>query len=458
MSAVIFAAHRRGKDDIAVYAHIMQRSVCDDRKDIREGEKMGLLEKFALKAAVSMVRAGAKKNGSEASQFERLSKSATSTSFTKDEVAIRTLLENTTGGVRNKVQVTYPKYDFEVTLLETKTLLSDNRTKNPYTAEVRFFIALPNAETLLTERYDSIGETINGAVAGAVKKFAAILNDMFELIDGADDDLIENYFDGRQHVYRYATESMIGCVGAPALQEINGFFGQIEDELPAYLGAKKYYWLSMEALFSGDHMSAKCKINNEEISRLSELVEEKARRYFTEESYGQVQEQKLIVQSDRTYVMVKPKYNDAYNNMYKYIRQCIPLMGQSSVLVSYNELFRKVQAITGDAHSAWEVMTFLPEIYVQCYFKIKGTGLVNMKIGERQLELTEFQISPLRVIKSEVESFLEKNKPCDEFNQNIFSMSARFESAMNALKSGVKEEELAFGTLSVEAPDDYVIW
>ncbi|EGC01201.1 conserved domain protein [Ruminococcus albus 8] len=39
MSAVIFAAHRRGKDDIAVYAHIMQSSVCDDRKDIREGEK-----------------------------------------------------------------------------------------------------------------------------------------------------------------------------------------------------------------------------------------------------------------------------------------------------------------------------------------------------------------------------------------------------------------------------------
>ncbi|WP_294487224.1 DUF6348 family protein [uncultured Ruminococcus sp.] len=419
---------------------------------------MGLLETFVLKAAVSMVKAGAKKNGSEASQFERLAKATKNTSFTKDEVAIRTLLENTTGGVRNKIQVTYSKYDFEVTLLEAKTLLSDNRTKNPYTAEVRFLIALPNAETLLTERYDSIGETINGAVAGAVKKFAAVLNDMFELIDGADDDLIENYFDGRAHVYRYETESMVSCVGAPALQEIKGFYSEIEDELPAYLGAKKYYWLSMEALFSGDHVSAKCRINNEEIGRLSELVEDKARRYFTEGIYGQVQEQKLIVQSDRTYVRVKPKYNDAYNNMYKYIRQCIPLMGQSSVLESYNELFRKVQAITGDAHSAWEVMTFLPEIYVQWFFKIKGTGLVSMKIGDRELELTEFQISPMRVIKSEVESFLEKNKPCDEFNQNIFSMSARFESAMKALNSGVKEEELAFGTLSVEAPADYVIW
>lgn len=457
MAAVIFAAQRRGKDDIAVYAFILQMC-CVHKGNIKRGKIMGLLETFVLKAAVSMVKAGAKKNGSEASQFERLAKATKNTSFTKDEVAIRTLLENTTGGVRNKIQVTYPKYDFEVTLLEAKTLLSDNRTKNPYTAEVRFFIALPNSETLLTERYDSIGETINGAVAGAVKKFAAVLNDMFELIDGADDDLIENYFDGRAHVYRYETESMVSCVGAPALQEIKGFYSEIENELPAYLGAKKYYWLSMEALFSGDHVSAKCRINNEEIGRLSELVEEKARRYFTEGIYGQVQEQKLIVQSDRTYVRVKPKYNDAYNNMYKYIRQCIPLMGQSSVLESYNELFRKVQAITGDAHSAWEVMTFLPEIYVQWFFKIKGTGLVSMKIGDRELELTEFQISPMRVIKSEVESFLEKNKPCDEFNQNIFSMSARFESAMKALKSGVKEEELAFGTLSVEAPADYVIW
>lgn len=457
MAAVIFAAQRRGKDDIAVYAFILQMC-CVHKGNIKRGKIMGLLETFVLKAAVSMVKAGAKKNGSEASQFERLAKATKNTSFTKDEVAIRTLLENTTGGVRNKIQVTYPKYDFEVTLLEAKTLLSDNRTKNPYTAEVRFFIALPNAETLLTEHYDSIGETINGAVAGAVKKFAAILNDMFELIDGADDDLIENYFDGRAHVYRYETESMVSCVGAPDLQEIKGFYSEIEDELPAYLGAKKYYWLSMEALYSGDHVSAKCRINNEEIGRLSELVEDKARRYFTEGICGQVQEQKLIVQSDRTYVRVKPKYNDAYNNMYKYIRQCIPLMGQSSVLESYNELFRKVQAVTGDAHSAWEVMTFLPEIYVQWFFKIKGTGLVSMKIGDRELELTEFQISPMRVIKSEVESFLEKNKPCDEFNQNIFSMSARFESAMKALKSGVKEEELAFGTLSVEAPADYVIW
>ena len=457
MAAVIFAAQRRGKDDIAVYAFILQMC-CVHKGNIKRGKIMGLLETFVLKAAVSMVKAGAKKNGSEASQFERLAKATKNTSFTKDEVAIRTLLENTTGGVRNKIQVTYPKYDFEVTLLEAKTLLSDNRTKNPYTAEVRFFIALPNAETLLTERYDSIGETINGAVAGAVKKFAVVLNDMFELIDGADDDLIENYFDGRAHVYRYETESMVSCVGAPDLQEIKGFYSEIEDELPAYLGAKKYYWLSMEALYSGDHVSAKCRINNEEIGRLSELVEDKARRYFTEGICGQVQEQKLIVQSDRTYVRVKPKYNDAYNNMYKYIRQCIPLMGQSSVLESYNELFRKVQAVTGDAHSAWEVMTFLPEIYVQWFFKIKGTGLVSMKIGDRELELTEFQISPMRVIKSEVESFLEKNKPCDEFNQNIFSMSARFESAMKALKSGVKEEELAFGTLSVEAPADYVIW
>jgi hypothetical protein len=128
------------------------------------------------------------------------------------------------------------------------------------------------------------------------------------------------------------------------------------------------------------------------------------------------------------------------------------------VLVSYDELFGKVEAITGNRLSAWEVMTFLPEIYVQKYFNIKGTGLVAMTKGEDTFALTEFQISPIRVIKSEVESFLEKNKPSDEFNQNIFSLSARFTAAMNALNSGVKEEELAFGVLSCKAPDDYDIW
>ena len=106
MAAVIFAAQRRGKDDIAVYAFILQMC-CVHKWNIKRGKIMGLLETFVLKAVVSMVKAGAKKNGSEASQFERLAKATKNTSFTKDEVAIRTLLENTTGGVRNKIQVTY---------------------------------------------------------------------------------------------------------------------------------------------------------------------------------------------------------------------------------------------------------------------------------------------------------------------------------------------------------------
>lgn len=419
---------------------------------------MGLLGMFAKKAAINLVRAGAQKNASEASRFDELAKTAKSTSLSKEEVAINTILENTKGGVRNSVQITYPEKGFEVTLMEVKTLLSDSRTKDPFTVEIRLFIAMPNAESLLAEHYDSIGESINEAVVNAAKKFSAVLQSMFDIIDSDDDGIIENRFDGDIHIYRYGGDRFVSSVGDSKIQELGDLFPVVSGELAGFLGAKKYYWLSMELIFEGDKVVSKCLINNEKINRLSELIAEKAEPVFSQGMYGQYQQQMLIVQSGRTYVQRRQNYNKAYNDMYKFVRETIPLIGNSSVLVSYDELFGKVEAITGNRLSAWEVMTFLPEIYVQKYFNIKGTGLVAMTKGEDTFALTEFQISPIRVIKSEVESFLEKNKPSDEFNQNIFSLSARFTAAMNALNSGVKEEELAFGVLSCKAPDDYDIW
>ncbi|MBQ8967876.1 DUF6348 family protein [Ruminococcus sp.] len=420
---------------------------------------MGLLGMFAKKAAVNLVRAGAQKTASEANKFEDLPKSANKTSVTKEETVIRTILENTAGAVRNGNQITFPQRGgLEITLMEAKTLISESRTKNPFTAEIRFFIALPKAESLLTDRYISFGVSMNDAVSSAAKKFCAFLNSMFELIDGGEDDLFENYFDGELHLYKYGRETVVATIGDPAMGEVDDLFRCIKNDLSPYLGAKKYYWLSIDVLFNDDHMDVHCRINNEDIDRLCDILREHLAQFFKAGTCGQYQQQLLIEQSSRTYVPRKDNYNEAYNKMYKYVRECIPIIGNSSILVSYDELYRKILAVTGDDNSAWEVITFLPEVYVQEFFKVKGTGLVAMERGSQQLALTEFQISPIRVIKSEVEKFFSKNEPSEEFNQNIFSLSSRFSSAVKALQSGVKEEELAFGVLACKAPEDYVIW
>ena len=419
---------------------------------------MGLLGMFARKTAVTLGRVGAQKNVSEANSFDNLAKSSNHHPRTKEEVAVMTLLENTKGGVRDGSTVNYPERGFEITIMGVRTVVSETRSNNPYTAEVKIFAALPGVETLICDNYASIGNTINEATASAVKKFSIILNSMFDLMDAEDEDLLTNEFDGVQHMYKVPLEKVTCTVGDRGIQQLGDLYRVIESELCTYLGAKKYYWVSIEVLFSGDHYTAKCMINNEEIERLSGLIDKTVRTFFQNSIYGQHIQQFMIIQYDRTYVRQKENYNKAYNAMHKFIRDAIPMIGNSAIVESYDELFEKMTGLTGDKHTAWEIMTFLAEIYGQQCFKMKGTELVSMNVGDKKLELTEFQISPIRVIKSEVEKFLENRQPSDEFNQNIFSLSGRFTAAMEALNNGVSEEDLAFGVLSCTAPDDYKIW
>ena len=421
---------------------------------------MGLFEKFAARAMIGIARAGANRNSSETGRYDSLQKKINNNDLDCKQIAVQRIMQKTQGAVRGNSGgcINYPEKGFEVTVLDTKTVISENRTHNRYNVQLTVFIALPDAESLVCEKYVSIGENVRSAVEAASDKFAAFLNTMFETYDGDDDATIINYYDGNEHIYKYSTGGVTTGVGDPSVQDFGDVFPLVIPELSGYLGAKKYYWLSFNIILD-DIPSVTCSINGDKIERLSDLLREGVSDKLLPGKYGNFQQQVLIIQSDHTYVRAKENYNKARNAMHKFVREVIPLMGNSSAqLVSYDELFRKVQNITNDKNAAWELMTFLPEIFVQQVFKVRSTELVRMKLGDKELDLTEFQLNALSVIKYEVEQYLEKNDPSEEFQQNIFSLSSRFKAAMDAFNSGVKEEDLAFGALSCTAPDDYVIW
>lgn len=367
------------------------------------------------------------------------------------DICLSTLMALTKGGRRDSVNsVYYEREDVRVTMLTCKS----DRNGARYHSNPMFFITMPNEESLVVERPLGLGDTKNKAVADAAAVLATTLNSAFGCIHRQNVDILENSFDGKVHTYRYPCDFVGYAFGSASKPELGSLFAMIRSEVVDYLGAKKYHWIEMTVTCSNGEVMAYVEINGDRVQALSERLYIKTAWRFTELDNCFYFQTVLMVQDDYTYERRRDNYNAACNLMFRNVRRAIVIMGKSGD-VEREQLEEVLEGAVGDSDTAWELMTFLPEIYTAKALGLCCGDMINMKIGKQKLRLNESQLTFIRVIKTEVGHFLKTNNRSETFDKAIFRLSKRYEAVEQSAKNG---QAVMIGDIECEAPIGYEIW
>ncbi len=375
---------------------------------------------------------------------------------TDKDIAAETIMKCLPGSFKkeNNAAITTEE-GFEITVLSVDT----NKGSISYSSVVTVLIAMPNAESLVCQRYIGRGETKAEAIEKAATNFGMVVYDNFKSHDEKEISVKENSFDGRKHTYFSPKNSYVTTDGLQGVKELRvSPYAHIKDYIEDYLGAKKYYWVETLVTITEGKMTAQCLINGENCEELAALIYNGVKQEADLNIVGRYDQTIIIIQQDSTYVKMRENYNKACNELYKNVRIALTVLGNLTDDDDYDSAFAKLDSMVKDPFSTWELMTFLPELYTEKFFGLKCSHMIQLTIGRQTYRLHEIQLEPIRVIRNELNNFFEKNDPSEEFNSNIFALSSRFEAAVEADDKNMSAKDFVVGDLCCVADENYEIW
>ncbi len=375
---------------------------------------------------------------------------------TDKDIAVEAILKCLPGSVRieDRGQLMTDE-GFEITILSVDT----NKGNISYSSVMTVFIAMPNAESLVCQKYIGRGETKTEAIEKAATNFGMVIADNFKSHDEGEVTIKENSFDGRTHTYFSPKNSYVTTDGLRGVKELKAApYAHIKDYIEDYLGAKKYYWVELLVTITEGKMTAECLINGENCEELAALVYNGVKQEANLNIIGRYDQTIIIKQHDSTYVKMRENYNKACNELYKNIRIALTVLGNLTDDDDYDSAFAKLECAVKDRQTVWELITFLPELYTEKFFGLKCSHMIQLTIGDQTYRLHEIQLEPIRVIRNELNNFFEKNDPSESFSSNLFALSSRYQAVVEADDKKITTDDFVVGDLCCIAEDNYEIW
>ncbi len=230
----------------------------------------------------------------------------------------------------------------------------------------------------------------------------------------------------------------------------------IKDEIPKFLGSKKYYWIRVNLAKFKDKKSIEVRINGSVCPTLSEHFKEYIDSW--EESEGFVCEKQYAVcvqREDDKCPFTKEKVMEC-------ARFTIGRMENIKNHEEYLEMTEELEKMTEDKNLASEIRIFIPEILAKLTLGYReGDSLFTIEgEGEEQNKI-EFKKTQLRTYFYLQQALLEylSGRPENEKVSRIVTNSVAFREMKKAVDAGHKPDELYVpGTTYRITNSDYRVW
>ncbi|WP_028516472.1 DUF6348 family protein [Ruminococcus flavefaciens] len=238
----------------------------------------------------------------------------------------------------------------------------------------------------------------------------------------------------------------------------------IRNEIPKYLGSKKYYWLRVYLAKYKEKKIIEVRINGSVCVELPKYFEEYVEKEMdAEQTFVSEKQYAIFVQREDDQCPFK---KDLVMNA---SRETIKLMSNIKSAEEYQDMLKKLQELTeGDMNLASEIRVFIPEIFAKLTLGYKeGDSLFLLEGEGEEQQSIEFKKTQLRSYFYMQQAVLEYlgGKPTQEEVSRIVTNSVAFRELRNAIETAkeqgkeIKPDDLFVpGTSYKIGHEGYRVW
>lgn len=226
----------------------------------------------------------------------------------------------------------------------------------------------------------------------------------------------------------------------------------IREDIPKYLGSKKYYWIRIFLAKMKEKTVIEVRINGTVCSNLAEKFKEYVEswgdtdKFLCEKQYG------VFVQREDDMCPFKKEL------VVNVTKRAIELLENCNSPEEYKEIIKEIEELAGDKALASEIRIFVPEILAKLTIGYgEGDSLFLMKDGS-SIEFRKTQLRSYFYIQQVLLEYLSK-RPEQERVMKIVANSVAFREVRKAHEAGHEPKDLYVpGTSYSIGLEDYKVW
>lgn len=225
--------------------------------------------------------------------------------------------------------------------------------------------------------------------------------------------------------------------------------GFILNEMPKYLGSKKYYWVRIYLAKHKDREIIEVRINGSVCSELSKFFTEYVRSWDAENTFICEKQYAIFVQRDDDKCPFTKE--TVVNGANFVLDKLVNVKNQDD----YQAMTTELEEMIGDKNLAAEIRIFVPEIMAKMTLGYREGDSLFLIEGDNKIEFKKTQLRSYFYVQQAVIEFLSK-RPEQEVVQEIVSKSVAFRELRKIIISA-NEKAQAEGSDTKYTPQDMYV-
>ena len=314
-------------------------------------------------------------------------------------------------------------------------------------AVINYYLYSENWDREIFECSASMGENRKQALSLAEQGFIfGIMSGIKYMMKNEFFKEIKTEFNG-PHSWKMYSSDIVAMGDVPDTINPKEIWGIIENEIPKYLGNQKISYIKVFAAKNKDDITGECRINDEPIKELGELITQYISNWNTK-NFGLKKQFFFAVQDDETYIPYP--YNE--EQIEKFVIETAEMFEKVETEKDLDDMLQNFGDKIGDYDLAEELMGFIPEICAERAFpNINYPEKVIIYMGEdKKLEVNKSQIASYYMIKKAVNHMIDHGHIMKELYHKFISISSAYNVICQALEKDkvdlTKEEGAVIST------------
>ena len=314
-------------------------------------------------------------------------------------------------------------------------------------AVINYYLYSENWDREIFECSASMGENRKQALSLAEQGF------IFGIMSGIKYTMKDEFFKeiktefNGSHSWKMYSSDIVAMGDVPETTNPSEIWGIIENEIPKYLGNQKISYIKVFAAKNKDDITGECRINDELIKELGELITQYISKWNTE-NFGLKKQFFFAVQDDKTYI----PYPYTEEQIEKFVLETADMFEKVETEKDLDDMLQNFGDKIGDYDLAEELMGFIPEICAERAFpNINYPEKVIIYMGEnKKIEINKSQLASYYMIKKAVNHMIDHGHIMKELYHKFISISSAYNVIFKALEKDkvdlTKEEGAVIST------------
>ena len=314
-------------------------------------------------------------------------------------------------------------------------------------AVINYYLYSENWDREIFECSASMGENRKQALSLAEQGFIfGIMSGIKYMMKDEFFKEIKTEFNG-SHSWKMYSSDIVAMGDVPETINPSEIWGIIENEIPKYLGNQKISYIKVFAAKNKDDITGECRINDEPIKELGELIVQYISKWNTE-NFGLKKQFFFAVQDDKTYI----PYPYTEEQIEKFVLETADMFEKVETEKDLDDMLQNFGDKIGDYDLAEELMGFIPEICAERAFpNINYPEKVIIYMGEnKKIEVNKSQITSYYMIKKAVNHMIDHGHIMKELYHKFIGISSAYNVIFKALEKDkvdlTKEEGAVIST------------